>query len=103
MANIRQKHNVIRTKSGPPQRYSKYQDCYYNELLCANCMILTPGGGHGDQDADAGAAGTVTKDGHLTRVSPEGGDVLLHPAQGSDLVQQAIVPSQVLLPRCQET
>ena len=43
------------------------------------------------QSPDGAAAGGLAADGHPLGISPERGDVTLHPAQGLDLVQQAAV------------
>ena len=45
----------------------------------------------GHQLVDAPRAGRLAEDGHARRVAPERRDVPLHPAEGGDLVQQAVV------------
>lgn len=47
--------------------------------------------GQGEQ-AHTGGAGARTEHGDPVRVPAESGDVLLHPAKGLDLIQQAIIP-----------
>lgn len=47
--------------------------------------------GQGEQ-AHAGGAGSRTKHGDPVRVPAESCNVLLHPAKGLDLIQQAIIP-----------
>ena len=49
------------------------------------------GTGHGQQRADAHRASRLAKDGDVAGIATEGGDVLLHPLQGGDLVEQAAV------------
>jgi hypothetical protein len=51
--------------------------------------------GHGEQGADAHRAGRLTEDGDVGGITAEGGDVLPHPLQGRDLVQQADVRDAV--------
>lgn len=55
-----------------------------------------------DQEVDAGSAGSGAKDGDPLRVSSEVADVLVEPAKGLDLVQQAVVPLSGLIPRTEE-
>src|SRR6476660_6732329 len=47
------------------------------------------GAGHGEQRADAHRTSRLAEDGDVAGVAAEGGDVLLHPVQCGDLVEQA--------------
>src|SRR6059058_141009 len=49
------------------------------------------GTGHGQQRADAHPSSRLAKDGDVAGIATEGGDILLHPLEGSDLVEQAAV------------
>ena len=53
------------------------------------------GPGHGEQGADAHGAGGLAEDCDIAGISPEGGDVLVHPLQGGDLVEQPDVGDAV--------
>src|SRR6266568_6097647 len=49
------------------------------------------GTGHGQQRADAHSSSRLAKDGDVARITTEGGDILLYPLEGSDLIEQAAV------------
>ena len=53
------------------------------------------GAGHGEQRADAHRAGRLPEDGDVGGVTTEGRDVLAHPREGRDLVEQADVGALV--------
>ena len=65
------------------------------------CSVTLRVVGQGEK-ADARGPGPGAEHGDPVRVSTEGGDVLLDPAQGLDLVQQAVVPLGRLVPGAQE-
>ena len=65
------------------------------------CSVTLRVVGQGEK-ADARGPGPGAEHGDPVRVSTEGGDVLLDPAQGLDLVQQAVVPLGRLVSRAQE-
>ena len=54
------------------------------------------GEGRGDDGLNAHAAGGLACQGDLVRVASEGGNVLPHPLQGEDLVQDAVVAGHTL-------
>lgn len=56
-----------------------------------------------DQEVDTGCACPRPKDGDALGVAPKVGDVLTEPAQGLDLVQEAIVAFRSLVPGAEET
>ena len=51
----------------------------------------TLGCGHGEKREHGPAAGRLAEDGHVARVATESGDVVAHPAQRRDLVEDAVV------------
>lgn len=55
-------------------------------------FLLTLGVVRQGEQADAGGSGPRSKHSDPAGVSSEGCDVLLHPAQSLDLIQQAVVP-----------
>src|SRR5260370_7327974 len=50
---------------------------------------------HREQRSDAHAASRLAKDGDVLRITTEGSDILLHPDEGRDLVEQAEVGALV--------
>jgi len=69
------------------------QDCPAEQPLRA---------GHGEQHADAHRTGRLTEDGDVGGVAAERGDVLLHPLQGGDLVEQTQVGVAVAVAEVEE-
>lgn len=55
-----------------------------------------------DEEVHTGGAGSRAKDGDSLRVSSKVANVFIEPAQGLDLVQQAIVPLRRLVPCAQK-
>ena len=51
-----------------------------------------PGQGRGHQVDDRIAAGRLAEDRHALRITPKGLDVLLHPLQGLDLIEERVDP-----------
>ena len=57
-----------------------------------NSPVKQPlGTGHGQQHSDAHRTSRLAKDGDILWISTKGGDVLLHPLESSDLVEQSAV------------
>ena len=73
--------------------------CSVQCVVCSVCTLRVVGQG---EQADAGGPGPRAEHGDPVGVSSEGGDVLLDPAQGLDLVQQPVVPLGRLVTRAQE-
>lgn len=56
-----------------------------------------------DQKVDTGGPRSRSKDGDALGVTPKVGNVFAEPAQGLDLVQEAVVPFRSLVPGAEKT
>ena len=59
--------------------------------LCDRPPEQPVGAGHGEQRADAHRTGRLAEDGDVAGIAAEGRDVVPHPLEGGDLVEQAEV------------
>ena len=75
----------------------------YVKQKAASLFILTLGVVRQGEQADTGGSGPGSKHGDPARVSSECCDVLLHPAQRLDLIQQAVVPFRRLVTCAEES
>src|SRR5690348_12007124 len=61
------------------------------------------GAGHGQQYAEAHGATRLAKDGDVARITPKGGDILLDPLEGSNLVKQGAVGVAISLAQTEKS